>query len=646
MWKLLKILGHLLKALIWTALLLMCFAIVLLYICEHGLPQSIINKVSKKLSSEEMIVDIERITFSIKNGLHFHNVKAYPRKLASESFGSVEDVIIKFSLSSSIDNANRLKSVTLKNVNSPHHPRNIFRKLAELDPDKKDKDKPRKKIPTISPFKLIVEDSHILGFKAKKASATLTINDPVVSFDDIILEWPNTNEKMQIAGRIYIYLDSELLDGYVSGEAFPENVTGFLTELETDTVILEIDHFSDLKDPVKVDCGFKVDLQTSDFAIDIDLNIGSCAYRKVPLKYARGNIKAYGTNTTIWVDIQGLKTATIDGKLEGSLYYDDEDGNDSLKVHALSTMKHKDVTTIIDILTHGELKPLHCENPPIITADGVVSLSTNAPLQHNLTGKIKMGTASIFGLKVQKADCDYAVTGDEAILKNVIATTSSGGNVTGSAVFAIRSQQDLPPSIVAQASFNKVDLSDLAHLFSITNSKIGECSGNLELSGILGTNQLHTLNGQGDFRIKDGRINQLRLFAGLTEYMSRNIPGISSLVNQSACSLQFTIKDGVMSTDNFDIEGDVFNITGRGTYDMLKDDIDLVIHVALFKKRTIAGRITRIVTFPFKKLLLEFKLYGTIEDPQWSYVTILEKIVDQIPGTNKNKNKNKKKKKD
>ena len=641
MWKLLKILGHFLKALFWTALLLMCFAVVLLYICEHGLPTSVIHKVSEKLSSEEVIVDIERITFNFTHGLHLHNVKAYPKKLASESFGSVEDVIIKFSLSPYIDNTNRLKSVTLRNVNSPHHPRIIFRKLAKLNPDKEKKDEPRKTIPSLSPFKLMIENSHILGFKAKKASATLTLNDPVVSFDNITLEWPDTTEKIQIAGRIYIYLDSEVVDGYVSGEAFPENVTGFLTELETDIVIQEIDRFSALTDPIKVDCGFKVDLKTNDFALDIDLDIGSCAYRKVPLKYARGNIKAYGTNTTIWVDIQGLKTATSDGKLEGSLYYDDENGNDSLKVHAYSTIKHKDVTTIIDILTHGELEPLQCENPPVVTADGIVSLSTNAPLQHNLSGKIKTGTASIFGLKVKESICNYTVISDEATLENVVATTSSGGNVTGSALFSIRSQQDLPPSIVAQASFNKVDLSDLAHLFSITNSKVGECSGNLELSGVLGTNQLHTLNGQGDFRVKDGRINQLRLFAGLTDYMSRNIPGISSLINQSACSLQFTIKDGVISTDNFDIEGDVFNIHGKGTYDMPNDDINLIIHVALFKKRTIAGRITRIITFPFQKLLLEFKVYGTIEDPQWTYVTILEKIVDQIPGTNKNDKKKK-----
>jgi uncharacterized protein YhdP len=310
-----------------------------------------------------------------------------------------------------------------------------------------------------------------------------------------------------------------------------------------------------------------------------------------------------------------------------------------MKIDALSTMRHKDVTTIIDILTHGELEPVLCENPPVVTAIGIVAMATNAPIQHSITGKIRIGKASLFGLKVQQADSNYAIEGNEAILQNIEAATPSGGTVNGSAVFSLNLLDDKPPSIISQVDFNKIDLSDLAHIFSITNDKIGECSGHLELSGILGTNQLHTLNGRGDFKVSHGRINQLKLFAGLTDYLSRNIPGISSLVDQSSCSLQFTIKEGILSTEDFSVEGDIFNIHGKGTYDMPADSIDLTVHVALFRKTSIAGKITRLFTFPFQKLLLEFKVYGSAEDPQWSYVTILEKIVDQIPGTGQEKQK-------
>jgi len=628
MWRVLKILGFLIKTLFWLTLLLAGLAIVMLYVLEHGLPRSAVNQIAGRLSSDEVIVDIGRINFSLKTGLHLSDIKAYPRRLAGESFGTVEDVIIRFSLAPGLSHTRRLQSVTLKNVDSPHHPRRILRKLAAMDPHKKKKDEPRKKIPVLAPFTLTVENSHIVGFKVRRASAAVTLNDPVISFDNVELQWPDTAREMQLAGRVYLYLDSEKLDGFASGEAFPENVTGFLKELGVRTVLRELDHFSAIAEPVKVECGFKVDLDSSDFAIDIDLHLDACAYRGVPLKYAQGNIKAYGTNDIVWADIQGLETESSAGKLAGTLYYDETDL--SLKVNALSTMPHRDVTTIIDILTHGELNPVVSRIPPVVTALGTVAVATNALARHDLTGTARLGEASVFGLNVTEASCDYAVLGEQAFLKDVKATTPSGGTVTGSALFSISQERGISPAIIAQTSFLKVDLSDLVRIFSMTNARAGECSGNLELSGVMGTNQLHTLNGHGDFRIENGRIHQLKLFAGLTDYMSRNIPGISSLVDQSECSLKFSIKDGLLTTENFDIEGDVFNINGKGTYDLPKDRIDLTVHVALFRRKSIAGRITRFVTFPFKKLLLEFKVYGSSDDPQWAYVTILEKIMDQI----------------
>ncbi|MFA7174996.1 MAG: AsmA-like C-terminal region-containing protein [Kiritimatiellia bacterium] len=635
MWKLLKILGHLVKAFFWIALILACIAIALLYILEHGLPRSTVDKIAKKLSSDEVIVDIGRVNFNLKTGLHLHNVKAYPRRIASESFGSVEDIALKFSLSPNVAHTQRLESVTLKNVNSPHHPRKILRRLAAMSPKDKDKEKPRKPIPTLAPFDLIIKDSHIVGFKARRAIASMALCDPVISFDNIVLEWPDTSCKMQLTGHIEIDLDSEILDGTVSGEAFPENVTGFLQELGTRVVLRELSRFSEIIEPIKVGCGFDVDLKNNDFSLAIDLDLAACAYRGVPLRYAKGKIKAWETNGIVQVDLQELRTENADGKLEGSLFYDETD--ESLKINALSTMRHKDVTTIIDILTYDELGPLICDQPPVVTAAGIVAVATNAPITHNLSGRIKIGIASIFKLNVQQADCTYSVVGNKAILTDIKATTPSGGAVTGSAVFSIPPEHELPASINAQASFNKVDLSDLAGLFSITNSKVGECSGNLTLSSVLGTNQLHTLNGEGDFKIDKGKLNQLRLFAGLTDYMSRNIPGVASLINQSECTLRFTIKDGLLSTDNFNIEGDVFNINGKGTYDIPKDHLDLTVHVALFRRDSIAGKLSRLVTFPFKKLLLEFKVYGTSEDPQWSYESILEKIMDQIPSASNEK---------
>jgi len=33
------------------------------------------------------------------------------------------------------------------------------------------------------------------------------------------------------------------------------------------------------------------------------------------------------------------------------------------------------------------------------------------------------------------------------------------------------------------------------------------------------------------------------------------------------------------------------------------------------------------VMFPFTKLLLEFKVTGSVDDPKWSYISVLDRIL-------------------
>jgi len=634
MWKLLKFFGHLIKGLFWMMLLIALCAIILLYILENGLPQPAVRKVCEKISDDNIIVQIDRITYSLSRGLRFHGISAEPRKLASESFGTAEDIIIDFSISPFIENSNRITRVTLQGIEMPHHPRNIFRKLRKLKQgEKKEPEKPRKKIPTLEPFKLTIENSNIIGLEVAKTTAVVAMHDPVMKFTDVTLKWPDTSYNMQIKGEVEVNLDTEILNGAAKGETFPENLLNFLAELEADSVIREINLFSEINTPIKGDSKFDASLKNGDFAVDVAVDIHECAYRKVPLLYARGFIQAWGTNTSTWVKISDLSTANKTGTMEGNLFYDEERACVELK--ASSTMDHNDVVTIIDILTHGELDPVKPVKPLSVTASGVVSTEINGPVPHNLNGKITMGAGEVFGLRITEATSDFRIQGDHAYFDKVSGTTPSGGIVLGDADFTIPPDPKLPPLLLADVDFSKIDLSDLAKVFSITNSKAGECSGKMQLSGIPGTNQLQTLNGEGSFEIINGQLNRLRLFAGLTDYLTKNVPGVSSIVDQSSCSLNFIIKDGILSSRNFSIEGDVFSVKGKGTYDIAKDNLDFVVHVGFFKEKTIAGRISRIVTFPFKKLLLEFKVFGSIDNPDWSYVNILEKIVDQIPEKSK-----------
>jgi len=78
------------------------------------------------------------------------------------------------------------------------------------------------------------------------------------------------------------------------------------------------------------------------------------------------------------------------------------------------------------------------------------------------------------------------------------------------------------------------------------------------------------------------------------------------------------------------VEGNVFSILLRGSYTLETDAVDMDVRVNIMREGTVAGWLARVITFPITRVLLEFKLSGTATNPEWAYVTFVEKLVDAI----------------
>ena len=88
------------------------------------------------------------------------------------------------------------------------------------------------------------------------------------------------------------------------------------------------------------------------------------------------------------------------------------------------------------------------------------------------------------------------------------------------------------------------------------------------------------------------------------------------------------IEKGVIKTDNIYIEGTVFSIKMFGTFDCCKNKLDFTVRVQFTKKDSLVGKILHPLTWPFTKLLLEFKLTGTSENPKWEYISVIDRMLD------------------
>ena len=119
----------------------------------------------------------------------------------------------------------------------------------------------------------------------------------------------------------------------------------------------------------------------------------------------------------------------------------------------------------------------------------------------------------------------------------------------------------------------------------------------------------------------------MKLFMGLTDYLAKNVPGVAGLVNQSQVSADYTITNGIIESDNIYIEGDVFTIKAWGKYDIPNDQLDFVVRLQLLRNDSFLAKLVRPVTFPFTKLLLEFKLTGSVDEPEWNYISVIDRIL-------------------
>ncbi len=617
MWKILKLIGYLLKAVFWLSLILVAAGLIALYTFERDIPDSLVQRLSTTLSSDDMLIRIDRATFNLRRGLRLHHIKAFPKRIADSALVSADEVAIEIALHPFLPLNERIRKVTIKNIVMP-----------ALPPKGPEKPKSIPVIPEMPPIPLIVENPDILGIKASRLTATVDLADKKIQVTDLAVQWPDKTFSMSAAGHVTVDFSTRLVNGNVKGQAFPENILPIFTVLHARGAIQQITCFSKLERPIDADYTFDVNIDNTDFSMLLKLDVGPCAYRGVPMEFAKGTLGIFGTNIYTTVIIGPLEAKSKAGApISGSLIYREE--TEGLEIDTTTTMDTVPLFNIINVLNHGELDRIRCTIPPSISAKGEIALSsTESTHTNDLSGKIALSEGYILNFPVRDMTGDFTLQGYTAHFDNVTGRSGSGGKLAGDIAFHFPEYAATATIFTTNLKLTDVALEDISRAFNVTNERIGLVSGDIHLNGITHERTIASLSGEGHAKVRDGVLNRMKLFAGFTDYLARNIPGVSALVNQSSGSLNFTITNGVLSTENLLIEGDIFSMKGRGTYNLDTDKLDFVVRASFFKQKTIAGKITHFVTLPFTRLLLEFKVFGSIENPDWSYVNIIEKITE------------------
>ena len=492
------------------------------------------------------------------------------------------------------------------------------------------------RLPRLPKFRLTAERPDILGIKPERVEGEVTVNPTRAEINNIKVKWPRqTALPMTVDGYIYFDIAEKHLAGECEGLATQAFIRPHLVILDIPVCLPYVDAFTGVQGPIPAYFAWDVNLDTGKTVLDLGLHPTLGAYRKVPMKRADGvlKIEVWYRDGFMESDIHIGPITAYDNSgrmLEGGFIVHRQGPNDdiTLEVDAKSELKKDDILEIIDCLNDGTLDDFKCETPLKVWVKGFLATEDERQAANDLRGEMAVERCEIFNIAMENAQTEYEYKGDELTFKNATAKGSLGGELSAWAKFKLPAMESDKASVELDVNYRKGSVEEVADFFDFDlGDRKGKMEGSIHLSGPLTTNLLSKANGYGRINIEDGHLAQMKLFAGMTSALAEYVPGVGTIVNQNTGSCTFTIEDGVLKTDDLIIEGSLFSISAKGTYDIANDNLDFTVLTQFTRKESMLGKyLIRPIMWTFSKLLMEYKVRGPMDHAEWDYQGILDRV--------------------
>jgi len=272
-----------------------------------------------------------------------------------------------------------------------------------------------------------------------------------------------------------------------------------------------------------------------------------------------------------------------------------------------SSLNPADAIFWIDPKLSKTVAPYKFRRAPNVTANGVYQFrgGKNTRLEIKVDGANGMDYVFLGKtLPFDRVSARLLLTTDRLQINDVRGDIFSG---------ALRGNADISlvknnPRYHAALSVADVDFPRLTSLyFNYYHSRTvrGQMSGTYDFTG-LGTDA-RKMNGGGKVAITNGDIFAIPVFGPISEILNHIVPGTGYSIAGEA-DAKFTIANGIIHTDDFDVSGQLFSIGGHGDIYFLDDKLDLDVHIS--------AKGPGIVLTPVYKLF-EYKGEGSLKKPDW-----------------------------
>jgi hypothetical protein len=621
--KVVTFLARLIRNAILFAVCVCVVLFIVLSIAEIPLHARIIDAITARLSTDFMSVHIDRATVSLRQGLVLNTAQVRFNLETNDLFVQAQEVRCDLSIRPGRPWIEWLDGVRLV------RPEAVF--LPAAMPRGAGTPAPVRGLQQMRLSRVLVELENpvFCGIAPTRVTADLSMKAGTLGLDNLRAEW-RSSETESITGSVRMDLQSGRFEIKASGSLCPTTIRPILVLVRCRSGIHYCDRITSPEVPLSVSCDLLLTPDVQNLRFDIQSQ--SLSWNNIALTRVACGIVAVnpGTPNKWHVTLAPLQVASTNGSARATLVYEDATG--LLQVDAQSQMPTGELFRIIELFQNGILDRVIVGGVPHLTVSGTIDADSKRLLPYDLKGTIRAPSLSLYGIPMAQTTCDFTVRNQYNVaFNNLHAKLANGGDLSGRFSFDLTANTPEMP-YRAELAIADATLRDLLRPLTTTNLWEGGVSGAVTLSGTLATNQLESLAGNGSFALAGAVLSRVPLFAGLTEYMARNIPGVDLLVSQSDASLSFQAGAGEIRSSDLLVEGDIFSMLGKGSYNFLQDDLNVTVRANIFRKDSIAGRVTRIISLPFSRLLLEFHVAGSASQPRWNYRGIIQRIVGTVTG--------------
>jgi hypothetical protein len=270
-----------------------------------------------------------------------------------------------------------------------------------------------------------------------------------------------------------------------------------------------------------------------------------------------------------------------------------------------STMNPFNVLQWADPKVARETQPYRFKAPPTVTVNGVIGLKN--PELTRLTADFTAPKGLDYDLLDRTLNFGEArgtlqFTG-RRIAVDVPAARLFGGSARISANITT-GQTDARQQM--NVVLDNVDFETLTRLYFDYKDSKGVLDARYDFTFVPG--QAKLMRGQGKLLVQNGNVFAMPVLGPLSRLLDAVIPGTGYQTARRA-TCDFRVADGVIRTDNLDVEGQGFSMIGKGDLFFVEDRMDFTVRVN-------AQGVPGLLLYPVSKLF-EYISDGKLSEPKW-----------------------------